>query len=94
MSRRKKQQEEIRKINKAAEEKIEELKKEYDDKIKRQEEEIFKSRQTIRKYDELTRVNKSSNYIDPVTGRPGISDEERNRKQFLEDMKDTGMPFV
>ena len=93
-ARKRKQKEQIAKINYEAEKKITEFKEKYDDTIKRQEEEIFKLRQTIRNYDELVEVNKSSDYVDPVTGRPGISDEERNREQFCEAMKDTGMPFI
>lgn len=91
---KRRQKEQIAKINQEAEKKFKELKEIYDDTIKRQEKENFNSRQTIRNYDELTEVNKSSDYVDPVTGRPGISDEERNREQFREDMKDTGMPFI
>lgn len=93
-ARKRKQKEQIAKINYEAEKKITEFKEKYDDTIKRQEEEIFKLRQTIRNYDELVEVNKSSDYVDPVTGCPGISDEERNREQFREAMKDTGMPFI
>lgn len=91
--KRKKQRDQIDKIGKEAARKIQEIKEEYDARLKACELENQDLKQTVRNYDELTEMNKEADYIDPVTGTTQVRDEMRKRVQYRENIKDTGMPF-